>query len=166
VNRIVSVGSLVPMALATTLVACGGSRSPASAPATEPVAPAAGVPRSNAFAVADRDRDHTLTRAAVRAVVAQGLGAFLQLVELDGRPVMAGGKFLGFRIAALRDPSFWRGVDLRPGDVVLSVNGSPIERPEQAQTVFDSLPGANELRVVYDRDGQRGEVVYAIVDGR
>lgn len=107
-----------------------------------------------------------LSRAAVHAVVAQGLGAFLQRVELDDHPVFVGGKFHGFRIVALNDPAFWRGVDLRPGDVITSVNGFPIERPEQAVTVFDSLELASELRVAYDRDGQSRELIYSIADDR
>jgi type II secretory pathway component PulC len=110
--------------------------------------------------------DHRLRRSAVHDVVAQGLGVFLQHVDLDDQPVMVAGKFHGFRIANLRDPGFWGGVELRPGDVVTRVNGFPIERPEQAQTAFDSLDVASELRVAYERDGQEHELVYAIVDDR
>jgi len=95
-----------------------------------------------------------------------GLGAFLQRVDIDDQPVMTGGKFHGFRIAGLRDASFWTGVDLKPGDVVTAVNGMPIERPEQAQRALESLEAAKELRVAFDRDGQPHELVYAIVDGR
>ena len=62
--------------------------------------------------------------------------------------------------------SFWQGVDLKPGDVVFGVNGFPIERPEQAQTAFESLEVSSELRVDYERDGQPRELVYAIVDDR
>jgi type II secretory pathway component PulC len=90
----------------------------------------------------------------------------LQRVELDDQPVLLGGKFHGFRIALLRDPQFWTGVDLRPGDVITGVNGFPIERPEQAQTAFESLEVASELRVAYERDGQGRELVYGIVDDR
>jgi type II secretory pathway component PulC len=110
--------------------------------------------------------DHTLARSAVHAAVVDGLGAFLQRVDIDDQPVMTGGKFHGFRIAGLRDASFWAGVDLKPGDVVTAVNGMPIERPEQAQTALESLEAAKELRVAFDRDGQPHELVYAIVDGR
>jgi type II secretion system protein C len=105
-----------------------------------------------------------VARSAVNDVVSHGLGAFLQRIELDGRPVRIDGKFHGFRVAALHDEAFWRGVDLKPGDVVTSVNGLPIERPDQAQTVFDSLEVAGELRVAYDRDGQPRELVYSIVE--
>jgi len=108
----------------------------------------------------------TLKRSAVRGVVSQGLGVFLQRVELDDQPVRVGGKFHGFRVAALRDAKFWSGVDLKPGDVVTRVNGFPIERPEQAQTAFDSLEVASELRVEYERDGKAREIVYPIVDDR
>jgi type II secretory pathway component PulC len=107
-----------------------------------------------------------LARSAVRATIAAGLGAFLQHVDLDDQPVIADGKFRGFRIAALRDAAFWNGVDLKPGDVVTSLNGFPIERPEQAQTAFDSLAVASELRLAYDRAGYPRELVFAIADDR
>ena len=98
--------------------------------------------------------------------MADGLGVFLQRVDVDEQPVMTGGRFHGFRIAGLRDAGFWSGVDLKPGDVVTAVNGMPIERPEQAQTALESLEAAKELRVAFERDGQPHELVYAIVDGR
>ncbi len=91
---------------------------------------------------------------------------FLRRVDIDDHPVFVGGKFHGFRIAGLRDPQFWSGVDIKPGDVVTSVNGFPIERPEQAQTAFESLEVASELRVVVEREGQPHELVYAIIDDR
>jgi type II secretory pathway component PulC len=99
-------------------------------------------------------------------VVAQGLGAFLQHVELADDPVRVEGQFRGFRIAALHDSEFWNGVDLKPGDVVTRINGFPIERPEQAQAAFELLLVASELRVSYDRDGEPREIVYPIVDDR
>lgn len=153
---------VLPIALA--LVSCGGA-SPRAAVVHAPlttspaVAPAASAPP-------DAPPDHALARSAVHAIVSQGLGYFLQRVDLEDQPVFAGRKFHGFRIARLRDPQFWNGVDLKPGDVVTGVNGFPIERPEQAQTVFDSLEVASELRVDYDREGQPRELVYGIVDDR
>ncbi len=57
-------------------------------------------------------------------------------------------------------------MDLKAGDVVTGVNGFPIERPEQAQTAFDSLEVSSELRVEYDREGQARELVYGITDDR
>jgi type II secretory pathway component PulC len=147
-------------ALALALAAAGCA---SPAPAASPTAPKGAVAPAPPAALAP---DHTLARSAVRDVVALGLGAFLQRVEVDEQPVMAGGKFRGFRIASLRGEAFWRGVDLKPGDVVISVNGFPIERPEQAQTAFESLQVSSELRVSYDREGQPRELVYTILDDR
>jgi hypothetical protein len=108
---------------------------------------------------------NALRRSAVRRAVADGVGAFLQRVEIDDRPVFAAGKFHGFRIAALKgDPRFWRGVDLRPGDVVTRVNGLAIEHPEDAMQALQSLEVASELRVEYERSGEPRELRFTIVD--
>ena len=127
--------------------------------------PSAGGARPVASVViAPAGQGMSIARSVVRSAVAAGLGAFLQHVEFDDQPVMVGGHFHGFRIAALHDAAFWKGVDLKVGDVVTGVNGFSIERPEQAQRVFDSLQIASELRVTYERDGKPRELVYAIVD--
>ncbi len=151
--------SVAACLLVVAIPACGGggpprASAPAGASAGAKTIPPPPLP------------DHTIARSAIRAAVARGLGAFLQRVELDDEPVFTGGRFHGFRIAALRDPPFWAGVDLQPGDVVLSVNGLPIERPEQALAAFDSLRDAPELRVAYERQGHALALVYPIVDGR
>jgi S1-C subfamily serine protease len=156
----------IVLTLMFAFCACGGptARAPQSnlaAAAPSPLSSSSPAPEAPAHPA-----DSLLSRAAVHAVVVQGLGAFLQHVELDEHPVFVGGKFHGFRIVALNDPAFWRGVDLRPGDVITGVNGFPIERPEQAVSVFDSLELASELRVAYDRDGQPRELVYSIADDR
>jgi type II secretory pathway component PulC len=152
------------LVLATCAVACAQAAPPPAAPASAapPAAPSASVPAVPAPAAASPPGARVLARADVHAAIARGLGAFLQRVEFEGQPVMAAGKFHGFRIAALHDAPFWKGVDLRPGDVVTSVNGFPIERPEQAEAAFESLDVASELRVAYEREGQAREVVYAI----
>jgi S1-C subfamily serine protease len=155
--------TMVSLAVVSGLCACASSAPPATSAsrAPPPLAqsassrPPPGLPGAR-----------SLSRSVVRAVVAQGLGAFLQRLEVDEHPVLLGGKFRGFRIIALRGTDFWSSVDLVPGDVVIGINGFPIERPEQAQTAFDSLVVASELRVAYDRSGQERELVYSIVDDR
>jgi type II secretory pathway component PulC len=146
-------------AIALALAACGGA---SSAPASPSKAHSAGAPAADSAGAPE----HVLSRSAVHTAVAQGLGALLQHVDLDERPVFVSGKFRGFRIAALRDAAFWRGVDLKPGDVVTHVNGLPIERPEQALKAFESLDAASELRVSYERGGEPRELVYPIIDDR
>jgi type II secretory pathway component PulC len=108
-------------------------------------------------------RPGRLWRRDVTATLSRGLGEFLTRLEVE--PDAPGGKFRGWRIVKLRenDP-LWTGVDLAPGDVVTAVNGRKIERPEQALTAFQSLAVAPELRVTYERDGARREIVYPIDD--
>jgi type II secretory pathway component PulC len=102
-------------------------------------------------------------RAAVLATISQGLGVFLG--RLDTEPVLVGGRFRGWRIVRLADlDPMWAGVDLGPGDIVLSVNRRPIERPEQALVAFRSLALDAELRVAYEREGKARELVYVIDD--
>lgn len=147
--------------LVAGMTACGGSAAPRAA---TPPSPSPGAIAATTAGPATTDRG--LSRSAVKAVVARGLGAFLQRIELADEPVFLGGRFHGFRIAAFNDPAFWAGVDLKVGDVVTSVNGMPIERPEQALAAFDSLQVASELRVSYERQGRAASLVYPIVDDR
>jgi general secretion pathway protein C len=104
----------------------------------------------------------SLFRKDVSETVDEGLGYFLQRVSVD--PSIVDGKFQGFRIVELRPAEFWKGVDLKPGDVVMQVNGMPIERDIDAYQAFESLRAAPELRVTFTRSGSSRQLVYAIVD--
>ena len=105
-----------------------------------------------------------LRRAAVLQTISAGLGSFLQYVSFDvDHPVMRNGRFFGFRIAQL-DGDGWKGIDLKPGDIVTAVNGFPIERPEQAMEAFQSTAVASEVRVDYERAGEMRALRLAIVD--
>ena len=154
---------LLPLVTFLAICSCASANTPqvVQAPAA---APPPSAPEAVATTTAAPDR--AVARSAVHAVLSQGLGMFLRRLDIDDQPVFVGAKFHGFRIAGLRDPQFWTGVDLQPGDVVTSVNGFPIEHPEQALTAFESLDVASELRVAVERGGQPRELVYAIVDGR
>jgi S1-C subfamily serine protease len=151
---------LLAVALASLpLGGCGGAEV-APVPASAPVTPRVAPPGAAAIG------DHKLTRSTVHEAVTMGLGAFLQNVTIDDQPVRVAGKFHGFRIASLSSAPFWSTVDVKPGDVVTGINGLPIERPEQAQTAFESLEVASELHVSLERDGQPHDLVLAIIDDR
>lgn len=101
----------------------------------------------------------TIVRGELDQVLAQGLGRFLQVVTTE--PHLDGGRFVGHRLTELRGP-FFRGVDLRPGDTLVRINGMAIERPEQALAAWNALRVASELTVEYVRDGARRELRFAI----
>lgn len=138
------------------LLGCGPSYPPSEyPPAPPPKTDAAG--RALVPAPAG-----SLWRHDVNGAIDKGLGYFLQRVDVE--PAFADEKFLGFKIVQLHPMAWWQGVDILPGDIVLSLNGMPIERATEAHTAFESLRTASELRVAYIRNGQRRELKYAIVE--
>ncbi|MFO0712970.1 MAG: PDZ domain-containing protein [Sandaracinus sp.] len=104
----------------------------------------------------------TIQRAALDEVLSRGPGAFLSKVAVE--PNLVEGRFTGFRVTELRDTALFESVDLQPGDTIVSVNGQPIERPEQAFEVWSGMRVASELTVDVLRDGQPRQLRYPIVD--
>jgi S1-C subfamily serine protease len=135
------------------IVACGGERiAPATPPRPVPAVAPAPEPGPKA----------AVSRTAVDATIRAGLGRFLSHVEVEAA-LDAKGRFVGWRIRAL-EADYWAGVDLRPGDVVLRVNGFPIERDVDADRAFRALEVASEIRVQLLRDGSETELRFAIVE--
>lgn len=100
----------------------------------------------------------TIARTRLLPVVDQGLGRFLSHLRLS--PVFEGARFVGFAIAGI-DPA-WGDIGLVPGDVLVRVNGQPIERPEQAQAAFESLRVVSEVVVDITRAGVPATLRYRI----
>lgn len=156
-------GLLYLSSLFFLLAGCGGRQNEAEYPPSEVlVAEADGDDAMNEEPARPAPPAGALWRDEVHATVDAGLGWFLQRLEVE--PSLDAGRFRGFRVVKLEPPDFWQGVDLKPGDVVTSVNGMPIERETQAYAAFQSLKKSDELRVRYLRGGRERELVYRIVD--
>ncbi|HEY5926631.1 MAG TPA: hypothetical protein VIV11_33320, partial [Kofleriaceae bacterium] len=106
-------------------------------------------------------RSGTIERAKLIAVLDGGPGAFLRQLEVTAH--MDGNRFIGWQLVQLLDR---KGplvdVDVVPGDVLLAVNGRTISRPDQLQSVWDSLRTANELRAHIWRGESKLELAFAI----
>lgn len=102
-----------------------------------------------------------LARADVERVVDAGLGRFLAHVSIE--PRLSAGRFAGWSIVALEPPELWRGVDLRPGDVVTQINGMPIEREMEAYDAFQAVRQAPALEVSYLRGTEPRRLRFDIV---
>lgn len=129
-------------------------------PAAETPAPHAPEPAACTAFV----KSGVLKRSAVLHVVDAGIGRWLAGgVEVERK--IAKSRFQGWEIRSLYpgDPCYV-AVDLRPLDVVIQVNGKPIEKPEQAFDVLGSLRTASELVVDFLRDGQPRKLTLQIVD--
>ncbi|HEX7476769.1 MAG TPA: hypothetical protein VF331_03110 [Polyangiales bacterium] len=161
----------------TTANASAATRPVASpaAPATEAAAladaglgvTAAAVPALPALpvqpALAPEINAGAIPRAALKAVLAEGIGRFLRSVRAE--PDLIKGHFAGWRITSLfADAPGVHVAVLRAGDTVRRANGQSIERPEEFQSVWDSLATANELVLDIERAGKPSKLRYTIAD--
>ena len=133
-------------------------RSTPAAPVTPaPVqeAPRAAAPAGKAL------RSGTIARDRLIAVLDAGPGMFLRQLEVS--PRMVGDRFVGWQLVQLLDmQSPLRDVDLLRDDVLLAVNGKPLTRPDQLQSVWDSLRTANELTARLWRGDAKLELRFTI----
>ncbi|MDX2090593.1 MAG: hypothetical protein SFX73_22225 [Kofleriaceae bacterium] len=89
-------------------------------------------------------RQGTIQRDRLLRILDAGAGHFLRQVEVT--PRMNGERFVGWQLVQLIDRQGpLVDVDLVPGDILLAVNGKPLARPDQLQTLWDSLRTANVL---------------------
>jgi hypothetical protein len=105
-------------------------------------------------------RNAMVSRSDLNEVLDGGVGRFLGNVEvapyLDVRQ-----RFIGWEIVRLK----LTGVDLRPGDIVLSVNQRKIERPNQVQKIWEDLRDTNAIYLSCRRAGKPFTVRIDVRDG-
>lgn len=139
---------------------------PALAPEPAPAAPAvAARPPAHEPPPAPRvsARRGTIDRAALDAVLDRGPGAFLGRFELA--PHFRDQRFAGWAIVRFLDSRTYFGdVDLRPGDVVMTVNGHTIARPRNLQELWLDLRLADAIVVRAERDGQPFELRFDVIE--
>jgi hypothetical protein len=127
---------------------------------SQPATPAAVAPRPEAPAGKGM-RTGRIERARLIAVLDHGPGEFLRQLEVT--PHMEGDRFVGWQLVQLIDRAGpLADVDVVPGDVLLAVNGQPLSRPDQLQTVWDSLRGANEVVADLWRGNAKLQLRFAI----
>jgi len=133
----------------------GAKTAPAqtAAPAPEVVRPEA--PKGKG------ERSGTIARAKLLAVLDGGPGNFLRQIEIA--PRMDGQRFVGWQLVQLVDRTGpLIDVDVAPGDVLLAINGKPLSRPDQLQTVWDGLRTANAITAQLWRGNSKFELQFAI----
>lgn len=149
----------LPLCLAASalaLAACSEAAPPK--PAAAPPAPAA--PSAAPAAQAEPQAVSRLKRAEVDQVLLQNGPPWVLRRILSEEVLGRDGKFTGWRLVGL--PEEWRGVDLKPGDIVTRINGLPLETPDQAWEAWKSVAKAQDLRIKILRDGGPREVVLPI----
>ena len=103
-----------------------------------------------------------LDRTTLKKVMERGPQRFVAGVRVS--PHLVKGRFVGFRIDGFTaEGPLVNGRAILPGDVVLSVNREPIERPEQFMRAWDVVRDADTLDVLLIRRGQRLNYRWKIV---
>ncbi|MEE9384497.1 MAG: PDZ domain-containing protein, partial [Nannocystaceae bacterium] len=107
----------------------------------------------------------TIFRSELVRATHDGRPGYL-LAQLGPEPHRPHGRFQGWVITRVfpDDPALCANLcDLRVGDVILTVNGSPLERPEQLSKLVAALPHLDRLEVRSLRGGSMRTNVYPII---
>jgi type II secretory pathway component PulC len=104
----------------------------------------------------------TIYQDEMEAALQRGLQPLIADVNL--RPVHEGGRFVGWRIQFLKpaEPPY-RGCEVRPGDVIVTVNDSPLERPDQMMSAWKALETADHVTFHVIRGDKPLDITYRIV---
>ena len=86
-----------------------------------------------------------------------GLGSQARVI-----PNHVGGRTRGYKLVGVRPNSLFRTIGIRSGDVIMSVNGQPIDSAAKALGLFDKLKSEPQVGVKIERRGQEKELTYSI----
>jgi general secretion pathway protein C len=70
------------------------------------------------------------------------------------QPVNGGNGLTGYRIYPGKDRAVFNNAGLHPGDIVTSINGTPLTDPSKALQLLSDLSQTNQLNLIIERNGQ------------
>src|SRR5690348_2810951 len=89
----------------------------------------------------------------MRKLIADDPGLMADIMR--PQPVFAQGKQKGYRVYPGRNRQAFARLGLRPGDLVMSINGTPLDDPARGQEVFGTLGSSSEAHITVIRGGQQ-----------
>jgi general secretion pathway protein C len=92
----------------------------------------------------------------VRRLIAHDPGSLTQIMRTQ--PVFMNGQQRGFRVYPGTNRQQFARLGLQPGDLVTSVNGTPLDDPARGSEIFRTIGSADSVRVTIERNGQRQEL--------
>ena len=78
------------------------------------------------------------------------------------QPVTEDGRLKGYRLTPVKEKELFRQAGLRPGDILKSVNGMPLNDPTRMGEVMQELSTADRLVLTVDRGGRQQTVVVRV----
>jgi general secretion pathway protein C len=77
---------------------------------------------------------------------------------MRNQPVLQAGKLRGFRVYPGRNRQAFTRLGLRSGDLVIAINGTPLDDPSRGDEIFRTIGSASEARVTVMRNGQQQDL--------
>jgi general secretion pathway protein C len=72
--------------------------------------------------------------------------------------VFDNGRLRGYRVYPGRNPAAFSRLGLRPGDLITSINGTPLDDPSRGDDIMRTMGSAAEVRVSLIRNGRPSEL--------
>lgn len=96
-------------------------------------------------------RDLHISRGQLESIVRDGPGPILQVVDV--RAAFVRQRFIGWEFLGFLAPTAMANADVRPGDILVSINSQTIARPEHLQRVWRQFVtrGDHEFRFLRDK---------------
>jgi general secretion pathway protein C len=92
----------------------------------------------------------------VRRMIAQDPGSVADIMR--PQPVFANGQQRGYRVYPGRNRAQFARLGLRPGDLIMSINGTPLDDPQRGMEIFRSIGSSDQVRVIVERNGKPEEL--------
>ena len=72
--------------------------------------------------------------------------------------LIANGVQRGYRVYPGRNRQQFAKLGLQPGDLVLSINGTPLDDPQRGMEIFNTIGTSDRVTVTVERNGQSQEL--------
>jgi general secretion pathway protein C len=92
----------------------------------------------------------------LRRIAESNPSAFAEIVR--PQPVFANGVQRGYRVYPGRNRQQFAKLGLQPGDLVLSINGTPLDDPQRGMEIFNTMGTSDRVNVTIERNGQSQEL--------
>jgi general secretion pathway protein C len=98
----------------------------------------------------------------IRKMVQQDPSILDQVMRTVASYDNAAGKLRGFRAYPGRNRAIFSKLGLKAGDLVTAINGTPLDDPQRAQDVFNTIQTSDHVTVTIERGGQRQDITLNI----
>jgi general secretion pathway protein C len=89
--------------------------------------------------------------SSVRDVISDNAAQITEIIRVQ--PYMEGGSMRGYRVYPGRNRQQFTALGLQPGDLVVEINGQPMNDPSRGMQIFAELGDADSVSITFEREG-------------